>query len=92
MFQQKRVDFSRKKISCQQKKVDVAQNSISCRQKQDDANQKDILGTKKLLFFSGTARHIKLITCQLLHLFLRKFYVKCVLLFFSYTECILVGK
>ena len=61
------------------KKVDVAQNSISCRQKQDDATSKKYFGCKKIIIFSGTARHIKLITCQLLHLFMCKFYVKCLL-------------
>ena len=31
--------------------------SISCRQKQDDAASKKYFGRKKVIIFSGTARH-----------------------------------
>ena len=40
------------------KKVYAPQKAISCQQKQDDAAQKNILFSKKLLIFSGVARHI----------------------------------
>ena len=40
------------------KKVYAPEKTISCQQKQDDAAQKNILFSKKLLIFSGVARHI----------------------------------
>ena len=39
------------------KKVDVTQKSISCRQKQEDAVSKKYFVHKKVVIFSGTARH-----------------------------------
>ena len=39
------------------KKVYAPQKTISCQQKQDDPAQKNILFSKKLLIFSGVARH-----------------------------------
>ena len=40
-----------------QKKVDIARKSVSCRQKQDDAAKKNYFVFKKVITFSGTARH-----------------------------------
>ena len=71
LYQNKKFGFAQKVIWCRQRQVVVARKifrvnkkrwcctkkCISCRQKQDNAAPKNILGSKKLLSFSRTARH-----------------------------------
>ena len=53
----KKFDVAQKVILFRQKRVMYFTESISCRQKQDDAASKKYFGRKKVIIFSGTARH-----------------------------------